>query len=202
MAGLIEERKQVLARRLAQMRAMDEWHLFQNFVLGLLPHDGYADVRLSNVRNDFGRDGVGLTPDGLKCFVAVSFDSSLSKIRHDAKRWTEDLNREDAAVMVFATNDSPQNTKVSKWKGKVKRDYKLELRIFNSETILTTGTREGVWRETCARLGIPAHRQGYVKVAPYDGEVVRRALKARPPEWLRQRVPLAALLGVCGTVCE
>lgn len=56
MAGLIQQREQVLTRRLDQMREMDEWHLFQNFTLGLLTHQGYTDVRLSNVRNDFGRD--------------------------------------------------------------------------------------------------------------------------------------------------
>ncbi|MCK4873921.1 MAG: hypothetical protein KAS72_14465 [Phycisphaerales bacterium] len=191
MAELIKERGEVLIRRLQQMREMDEWHLFQNFTLGLLRRDGYTDVRLSAVRNDFGRDGVAITPDGKKCFVAVSFDCSLSKIRHDAKRWQEDANREDAAVMLFVANDAPQNTKVSRWKNTVEKNYGLELRMFNSETILSAATSEGVWRETCARLGIVGHRQGYAKVSPYDGELVRRALKARPPEWLRQRVHLA-----------
>lgn len=190
MGGLIHEREQVLTRRLDQMREMDEWHLFQNFTLGLLTPDGYTDVRLSNVRNDFGLDGVALTPDGRKCFVAVSFDCSLSKIRKDAKRWTEDPNREDAEVLLFITNNKPTNTKVSQWVAEVNRDYNLDLRLFNRETILSTATRESVWRETCARLGIPGYRQGYVKVAPYDTEVARRALLARPPEWLRQRVPL------------
>ena len=110
---LIEQRTDALAARLQQMREMDEWHLFQNFILGLLPHDGYTDVRVSAVRSDFGRDGVAMTPDGKKCVVAVSFDCTLAKIRHDAKRWTEDPNREAAAVMLFAANDAPQNTKVS-----------------------------------------------------------------------------------------
>ncbi len=90
MNGMIEQRKEILARRLTQMRERDEWHLFQDFVLGLLPHDGYTDVRLSPVRNDFGRDGVAMTPDGKKCVVAVSFDCSLTKIRKDAERWAED----------------------------------------------------------------------------------------------------------------
>ena len=191
--SLIQPREQALANRLDQMREMDEWHLFQNFILSLLPHDGYTDVRISPVRNDFGRDGVATTPppDHKKCLVAVSFDCSLSKIRKDAKRWTEDQSREDAAVILFAANDSPQNTKVSEWAGKIKDEFGLELRIYNKETILSTATREGVWTETCARLGIPGYRQGYVKVAPYEGELVRRALKARPPEWLRRLVPLA-----------
>ena len=73
-SSLIEQRTKALAARLQQMREMDEWHLFQNFILGLLPHDGYTDVRVSAVRNDFGRDGVAMTPDGKKCVVAVSFD--------------------------------------------------------------------------------------------------------------------------------
>ena len=95
MAAPTNPRERALADRLTQMREMDEWHLFQNFVLGLLPHDGYTDVRHSAVRNDYGRDGVALTPKGESCFVAVSFDGSLAKIKKDAKRWTEDPSCSD-----------------------------------------------------------------------------------------------------------
>ena len=35
MPGAIEVRETALRSRLEQMRANDEWHLFQNFVLGL-----------------------------------------------------------------------------------------------------------------------------------------------------------------------
>jgi hypothetical protein len=200
MPGLIDERKRTLAERLDQMREMHEWVLFQNFVLGLLPHDGYQDVRLSAVQSDFGRDGIALTPDRKKCFVAVSFDCSRAKVRGDAQRWTEDPNREAAEVMLFATCESPQNTIVSEWGAEIKRDFGVELRLYNRDTILSTATRAGVWRGTCARLGIPGHRHGYVKISPYEPELVRRALKARPPAWLRERVPLDEWSGLSPTL--
>ena len=41
-----------------------------------------------------------------------------------------------------------------------------------------------------AEMGRQTVGRGYVTVSPYDGELVRRALQARPPEWLRERVPL------------
>ena len=172
------------------MQQMDEWHLFQNFVLGLLPHDGYTDVRHSAVRNDFGRDGVALTPKGESCFVAVSFDCSLTKIKKDAKRWTEDPNRKDAKELLFITWKRVTETKLSEWRAKIKKDFNLELRIIQRDTIAATAIREGVWRETCSRLGIPGHRAGYLRVSPYNREVVRRGLRARPPEWLSALVRL------------
>jgi len=191
MPGAIEVRETALRGRLEQMRANDEWHLFQNFVLGLLPHNGYQDVRLSAVRHDLGRDGVAVTPQGERCFVAVSFDASLPKIRHDAARWSEDPNREPAEVMLFACTEGPTEDKVSAWRAEVKAELGLDLRLFAGETVLKTATREGVWRETCARLGITGFRPGYRRIAPYDGRLARQALRARPPEWLRERVPLA-----------
>ena len=135
MSQLSEERQQALGERLDQMRARHEWLLFQNFVLGLLPHDAYTDVRLSAVQGDFGRDGVAVTPDGKKCFVAVSFDCSKGKIRHDAQRWTEDPHREPVKVMLFVTGDAPQNKTVSKWTAEIARDFKLELRLYNLSLI-------------------------------------------------------------------
>ncbi|MGD2109686.1 MAG: restriction endonuclease, partial [Phycisphaerae bacterium] len=151
MSNMIEQRRDALVRRIDQMREMDEWHLFQNFVLGLLPHDGYTGVRLSAVRNDFGRDAVAVTPKGGSCFVAVSFDCSLAKIRKDAKRWSEDPNREDAKVMVFITWDKVTEATLSKWRDAVKERHKLRLDVIHRETICATATREGVWRETCSR---------------------------------------------------
>lgn len=169
---------------------MEEASLFQNFVIGLLTHEGYKDLRLSAVHNDFGRDAVAITPKGEKCFVAASFTCTLAKVRADAKRWTDDPNREDATVMLFATAESPTNTKVSPWVKKIRDDFGLELRLFNRETVINTATRTDVWQETCARLRVLGERPGYTKVSPFDEALVRRGLKARPPEWLRQRVPL------------
>ncbi len=191
MPGAIEARETALRSRLEQMRANDEWHLFQNFVLGLLPHNGYQDVRLSTVRHDRGRDGVAVTPQGERCFVAVSFDASLAKIRLDALRWSEDPHREPAEVMLFACAEGPTEDRLSSWRAQVTEELGLDLRLFAGETILKTATREGVWRETCARLGITGFRPGYRRISPYDGRLARLALRARPPEWLRERVPLA-----------
>jgi len=104
MPGAIEVRETALRSRLEQMRANDEWHLFQNFVLGLLPHNGYQDVRWSAVRHDLGRDGMAVTPQGERCFVAVSFDASLSKVQglwNSTKRPFDSSGRLDTGTTIF-----------------------------------------------------------------------------------------------------
>ncbi|HEX6750334.1 MAG TPA: hypothetical protein VF092_23780 [Longimicrobium sp.] len=187
---MIDVRRASLERHLDDLRKNDGWRPFQNFVLGLLHHEGYTDVRFSNARSDFGRDAVAVTPDGERCVVAVSFDCSRSKVLHDAKRWTEDPDREAAIVMVFVTADAPTEKTWGPWKREVEEEVGLELRMFHRDTILDVATRDSVWRETCARLGLPGDRPGFRLVTPYDGELVRAALQARPAEWLAKRIEL------------
>src|SRR5262245_29983727 len=69
-----DRRRADLTRHLEELRKNDGWHPFQHFVIGLLPHAGYTDVRHSNPRSDLGRDAVAITPDGKRCVVAVSFE--------------------------------------------------------------------------------------------------------------------------------
>ncbi len=150
----VKKREEMLAARIEQMRRNDEWHLFQDFCLGLLPHEGYKDNRPSAPRRDYGKDGITCPPDGRPCFAAVSFTSKKDKVRQDAERRKKDPNREPAEVMVFMTWGSPSGMELSKWRGDIKGDFGLELRVFGKEAILATATREGVWKETCERLGI------------------------------------------------
>ena len=77
----VRKRKKILRECIEEMRTDDKWHPFQDFCLSLLAHEGYQDVRLSAVRNDFGRDAVAHHPDGRPCFVAVSFACGIGKIR-------------------------------------------------------------------------------------------------------------------------
>lgn len=100
---LIERRERALSDRVDQMRELDEWHLFQDFAIGLLSHMGYLDVRLTTAKNDLGRDALAVTPDHRKCFVAVSLDCSLAKIRSDLSRFVQDPEVEATSVMVFLT---------------------------------------------------------------------------------------------------
>lgn len=186
---MIDRRRQDLGRHLDDLRKVDGWHPFQNFVLGLLHHDGYRDVRHSNVRSDYGRDALAITPDSKRCVVAVSFDCSKSKVVADAKRFLKDPNREMAEVLVFVTAEAPPETTWTPWKASVAK-LGLELRMFHRNTILELATRNDVWRETCARLGIPGDRPGYQLIAPYDGELLRSALQARPAEWLEKLIEL------------
>jgi predicted RNA-binding protein YlxR (DUF448 family) len=186
---MIDRRRQDLGRHLDDLRKVDGWHPFQNFVLGLLHHDGYRDVRHSNVRSDYGRDAMAITPDGKRCVVAVSFDSSKTKVLSDAERFLEDPDHEEAEVLLFVTAEAPAETTWSSWKTEVAA-LGLELRMFHRETILEIGTRDDVWRETCARLGIPGDRPGYRLIEPYDRELVRAALQARPAEWLGRLIEL------------
>ncbi len=190
MATLLDHRREILERRLERLRKRGEAQPFQTFVLGLLSHDGYRDIRPSNPRSDFGRDGVGCTPDGKPCVICVSFDCSLAKIRSDAQRWTEDENREPAEVLLFVTNDAPVNTTTSKWTAEIRKDFDLELRIYNREAIQTAATRQGIWPWTRDELGIVGGRPGYTRISPYDGDAVRSALRARPSEWLKDRIDL------------
>ncbi|HYJ77981.1 MAG TPA: restriction endonuclease, partial [Longimicrobiaceae bacterium] len=141
---MIDQRRADLGRHLDELRKVDGWHPFQNFVLGLLHHAGYRDVRHSNVRSDYGRDAVAITPDGKRCVVAVSFDCTKAKVLADAKRSLEDPNREEAEVLVFVTADAPPETAWSPWKGEVS-ELGLELRMFHRETVLATATRDEVW---------------------------------------------------------
>jgi hypothetical protein len=186
---MIDRRRADLERHLQDLRRNDGWHPFQHFVIGLLHHAGYTDIRHSNPRSDLGRDAVAVTPDGKRCVVAVSFECTKSKVLHDAQRSTEDPNREDASVLLFITTDAPAQTTWSKWKPEVKK-LGLELRMFHLESILDVATRDSVWRETCARLGITGHRPGYRLIAPYDSDLLRAMLLLRPKEWLAKRIEL------------
>lgn len=186
---MIDRRRADLERHLEDLRKNDGWHPFQHFVIGLLPHAGYTDVRQSNPRSDFGCDAVAITPDGKRCVVAVSFQCTKAKVLKDAKRSLEDPNREDASVLLFVTNASPAQTTWTKWKPEVKK-LGLELKMFSLDTILDVATRDSVWRETCARLGITGHRPGYRLIAPYDSELLRALLLLRPKEWLAKQIEL------------
>jgi predicted RNA-binding protein YlxR (DUF448 family) len=196
---MIDRRRQDLGRHLDDLRKVDGWHPFQNYVLGLLHHDGYRDVRHSNVRSDYGRDAVAVTADGERCVVAVSFDCSKAKVLSDAKRFLQDPNREEAEVLLFVTAEAPPETAWSPWKAAV-AELGLDLRMFHRESILEIGTRDEVWRETCARLGIPGDRPGYRLIAPYDRELVRAALQARPAEWLGRLIELREWETISGEV--
>ena len=154
MSTTIEQRQVALNVRLSQMKELDEWHLFQNFVRCLMPHDSYTDVRHSAARNDFGRDAVAVTPDGKRCVIAVSFDCSLAKIRKDVNRWTQDPHREEASVILFATYDLPSEMRLSSWRAKIRNEFDLDLRLYSRDTILATATREPIWQQTCSQLGI------------------------------------------------
>ncbi|HYH82586.1 MAG TPA: hypothetical protein VEX86_22535, partial [Longimicrobium sp.] len=184
---MIDRRRADLERHLDDLRKNDGWQPFQHFVLGLLHYEGYTDLRYSAPRSDFGRDAVGITPDGNRCCVAVSFECTKKKVLSDAKRFLEDPEREAATVLLFITSQAPAETTWSKWKKDVAQ-LGLELRMFSRPTILQAATRDGVWRETSARLGLSADRPGFRVVAPYDGEQVRAALQARPAEWLAKRI--------------
>lgn len=186
---MIDHRRAALKRHLEDLRKNDGWHPFQHFVIGLLRHDGYTDVRHSNVRSDLGRDAVAITPRGESCVVAVSFECTNKKVLKDAKRWTEDPNRENATVLLFVTTASPTEKVWSKWKPQVKK-LGLELRMFSLDTICDVATSDLVWRETCARLGITGHRPGYRLIAPYDSDLLRQVLQIRPKEWLAERIEL------------
>lgn len=198
---MIDRRRADLERHLVDLRKNDGWQPFQHFVLGLLHYEGYRDLRYSAPRSDFGRDAVGITPDGKRCVVAVSFECTKAKVLGDAKRWAEDPNREAAEVLLFITSQERAETTWSKWKPAVaKLGLGLELRMFHRGSILPVATRDGVWRETCARLGIPGDRPGYRVVTPYDGEQVRAALQARPAEWLAKRIELREWAQLSGEI--
>ncbi|HET7228425.1 MAG TPA: hypothetical protein VFJ16_00345 [Longimicrobium sp.] len=186
---MIDRRRADLERHLDDLRKIDGWQPFQHFVLGLLHHEGYTDVRYSAPRSDFGRDAVAITPDGKRCVVAVSFECTKAKVLSDATRFTEDPDREKAEVLLFITSEARAETTWSKWKKDVAK-LGLELRMFGPPTILQVATRDRVWRETAARLGLSADRPGFRVVTPYDGEQVRAALRARPDEWLSKRIEL------------
>lgn len=190
MSSLLDERVKALTERLERMRRQDEWHLFQNFVIGLLPCQAYHNVRHSVVRNDFGRDALAIAPDGKACFVAVSFDCTLSKVRKDAKRFCEDENREDAEGMVFVSWDPATETKISEWRAAIQAEFELELTVIHGETIKEVATREGVWRGTCSRLTIPGHRMGYLHISPYCSELARSALRVQRHRWLTRHISL------------
>lgn len=187
---MIDRRREDLGQRLDALRRADGWHTFQDFVVGLLHHDGYIDIRPSNPRSDYGRDAVATTPDGKRCVVAVSFKCNRSKVLDDAERSQADPNREKAEVLLFITTDSRAQTTWTAWKADVAA-LGLELRMFHLEKILEVATRDGVWRETCARLGISGDRAGYRVIEPYDSGRVRDALEARPAEWLARLIPLS-----------
>ncbi|HEX8831123.1 MAG TPA: restriction endonuclease, partial [Longimicrobium sp.] len=186
---MIDRRRADLERHLDDLRKIDGWQPFQHFVLGLLHHEGYTDVRYSAPRSDFGRDAVAITPDGKRCVVAVSFECTKAKVLSDAKRFTEDPDREKADVLLFITSEARAETTWSKWKKDVAK-LGLELRMFGPPTILQVATRDRVWRETAARLGLSADRPGFRVVMPYDGEQIRGALQARPAEWLSKQIEL------------
>jgi tetratricopeptide (TPR) repeat protein len=192
---MIDRRREDLGQRLDALRRADGWHPFQDFVVGLLHHDGYLDIRPSNPRSDYGRDAVATTPDGKRCVVAVSFECTRSKVLKDAERSQSDPNREKAEVLLFITADAPTATTWSAWKADVAA-LGLELRMFHREKILQVATRDGVWRETCARLGISGDRAGYRLIEPYDSGRVRAALEARPAEWLGRLIPLSEWRGL------
>ena len=116
---MIDQRRGDLGRHLDNLRDLDSWHPFQNFVLGLLHHAGYRDVRHSNVHSDLGRDAVAITPDGKHCFVAVSLECRKAKVLADAKRWCEDPLREGATVMVFVTSEAPAEKTWNPWRSEV-----------------------------------------------------------------------------------
>jgi hypothetical protein len=185
---MIDRRRTALERHLEDLRRVDGWQPFQHFVLGLLHHEGYTDVRYSAPRSDFGRDAVAITPDGKRCVVAVSFECTRAKVLSDAKRFTEDPDRESTSVLLFITAEAPAEIRWSKWKEDVAK-LGLELRMFHLGSILQVATRDGVWREASARLGLPSDWPGYRLVAPYDSDEVRTALQAWP-EWLPVRIDL------------
>ena len=192
----IKKRETAIAERVEQMRNdTREWRLFQDFCCMCLAHLGYTDLRKSAEQSDFGRDAVAITPDGRPCFVAVSFECSLSKIKSDAKRWTEDTNREPAEVMVFVSWDARQEIQISEWKGEVQAAWGLELRVIHQETLLATAARAGVWRETRDLLGVTAVREGYTCIAPYDSDAVRQAMNVRPREILEHPLSRRELAG-------
>lgn len=105
---MIDRRREDLGQRLDALRRADGWHLFQDFVVGLLHHDGYIDIRPSNPRSDYGRDAVAVTPDGKRCVVGVSSECTRSKVLKDAQRSQADPNREKAEVLLFITADAPR----------------------------------------------------------------------------------------------
>ena len=191
----LRERDEALKARIHQMREYDDWHLWQDFCCRCLAHMGYKDLRLSRVRNDYGRDAVGLHPDGRPCFVAVSFDGRKSKVTSDAKRWTSDPNREPAELMVFMTWDGPQETKLSQWREQIKRDHGLDLLIIHKETLIATPTHEAAWDEFCQLLSIGVLRRGFTRIAPYDSQKVRELLNVRPREILASPLPRQELGG-------
>ena len=186
----IKKRDEALKAVIEQMRENDEWHLFQDFCCRCLKHMGYTDVRLSKVRNDFGRDAVALDPEGKRCFVAVSFQCDKTKVLGDARRWSEDLNREPAEVMVFMTwDEGPQETTLSKWRGELSTKRKLKLRMVHDETLRATATNGNAWYEVCDLLGISLHDPAFTRVSPYDSEEVRGLLNVRPKEILSTPLP-------------
>jgi tetratricopeptide (TPR) repeat protein len=198
---MIDHRRETLTRHLEGLRTVDGWRPFQNFVLGLLHHAGYRDIRHSNARSGYGRDAVAITPDGKRCVAAVSFESTKSKVIKDARRAQEDPNREKAEVFLFITADATAQTTWTAWKADV-AELGMELRMFNRETILEIATRNEVWRETCARLRISGDRPGYRLISPYDGDLISTALSARPAERLSGRIPLVEWGELSGEVCN
>ena len=150
----IEQRERAVEERIRQMRDLDEWNLFQRFVISLLPHDGYRDVRHNASRADFGRDGAARLPDGRSCFIAVSFGCSLTKIKSDARRWGEDENREPAEVMLFLTWDPIDEVTLSRWRRELRRVAGLELRLLHKFTLLKTATRDGVLERDRGKAGL------------------------------------------------
>ena len=80
---MIDRRRADLKRHFDDLRKNDGWQPFQHFVLGLLHYKGYTDLRYSAPRSDFGRDAVGITPDGKRCVIAVSFECTKAKVLGD-----------------------------------------------------------------------------------------------------------------------
>ena len=155
MTGLpIAKRDQLLEERLYQMQRFEEASLFQKFALRLLQHANYTDVRLSEIKKDCGRDAIAITPDGLRCYVAVSSTCTIRKVRVDAASILKDENREPASVLVFITMEKVTNKRYSPWGAEIKADFGLELRIVGRETILGWATSDSVWNQTCDLLGI------------------------------------------------
>jgi len=188
------------------MRDKREADSFQEFCIAMLSHLGYDEVVASTSTDDMGCDGTcRRKKDGARCFVAVSFDASLSKIQKDADRWRSARMAPNAQVMVFMTWRTNRDRKITSktiqgWEEKIQQEYGIELEVYHQQALLNVARNETVWPETRALLGLrdeeaEAPRPGFTCVSPYDSDTVRGLMNVRPREILEDPLPRRELQG-------
>jgi len=163
----IAKRDEQLGARIGQMRRLGEAELFQRFCIMLLPSLGYRNPVASHPKTgDLGCDATASTAEGDPCCVAISFDSSWTKVHGDAGRWREAGMLPEARILVFMTWQSRSSRTLKNWAAKLADEFGIELRVYHEHTLLRHATSEQRWSETCDLLGIGPGRRTAPKADP------------------------------------